>query len=78
MFDHAAVYGGWHGCEERFGSAVTLSPSERAEIVLQTKVGIRPTQKTTVTGIEMFRKLLDKAEARDNTGLLIGGIKRED
>jgi len=43
MFDHAAVYGEWHGCEERFGAAVTLSPAERAEIVLQTKVGIRPT-----------------------------------
>lgn len=43
MFDHAAVYGGWHGCEERFGAAVTLSPSERAAIQLQTKVGIRPT-----------------------------------
>lgn len=41
MFDHAAVYGGWHGCETRFAEAVTLSPSERAEIVLQTKVGIR-------------------------------------
>ncbi|MBT2502054.1 aldo/keto reductase family oxidoreductase [Curtobacterium sp. ISL-83] len=41
MFDHAAIYGGWHGCEERFGAAVTLSAAERAEIVLQTKVGIR-------------------------------------
>ncbi|WP_157071445.1 aldo/keto reductase [Curtobacterium ammoniigenes] len=41
MFDHAAVYGGWHGCEERFGAAVTLSDAERAEIILQTKVGIR-------------------------------------
>ena len=41
MFDHAAVYGGWHGCEERFGAAVTLSASERADIQLQTKVGIR-------------------------------------
>ncbi|MFJ3384877.1 MULTISPECIES: aldo/keto reductase family oxidoreductase [unclassified Curtobacterium] len=41
MFDHAAIYGGWHGCEERFGAAVTLSPSERADIQLQTKVGIR-------------------------------------
>jgi elongation factor Tu len=41
-------------------------------------VGIRATQKTTVTGIEMFRKLLDKAEAGDNTGLLIRGLKRED
>jgi predicted oxidoreductase len=45
MFDHAAVYGGWHGCEARFGAAVTLSPSERAEIILQTKVGIRPTER---------------------------------
>ncbi|OIH95651.1 aldo/keto reductase [Curtobacterium sp. MCBA15_001] len=45
MFDHAAVYGGWHGCEERFAGAVTLSPSERAAIQLQTKVGIRPTAK---------------------------------
>lgn len=43
MFDHAAVYGGWHGCEERFSAAVTLSSSERADIQLQTKVGIRPT-----------------------------------
>ncbi|WP_144711582.1 aldo/keto reductase family oxidoreductase [Curtobacterium pusillum] len=41
MFDHAPVYGGWHGCEERFGAAVTLSASERSDIVLQTKVGIR-------------------------------------
>lgn len=41
MFDHAAIYGGWHGCEARFGSAVTLSAAERAEIQLQTKVGIR-------------------------------------
>ncbi|KTR09280.1 MULTISPECIES: elongation factor Tu [Curtobacterium] len=41
-------------------------------------VGIRPTQKTTVTGIEMFRKLLDSAEAGDNAGLLLRGLKRED
>jgi predicted oxidoreductase len=41
MFDHAAVYGGWHGCEERFGSAMGLSSTARSEIVLQTKVGIR-------------------------------------
>jgi predicted oxidoreductase len=42
MFDHAAVYGGWHGCEQRFGSALGLTSSERSEIVIQTKVGIRP------------------------------------
>jgi len=41
-------------------------------------VGIRPTQKTTVTGVEMFRKLLDQGEAGDNLGLLVRGIKRED
>ncbi len=41
-------------------------------------VGIRETQKTVVTGVEMFRKLLDQAEAGDNVGLLLRGIKRED
>ncbi len=40
-------------------------------------VGIRPTQKTTVTGVEMFRKLLDSAQAGDNVGLLIRGIDKE-
>lgn len=39
-------------------------------------VGIKPTQKTIVTGIEMFRKLLDYAEAGDNVGLLLRGIDR--
>jgi predicted oxidoreductase len=42
MFDHAAVYGGWHGCEARFGEALGLSSTDREQIVLQTKVGIRP------------------------------------
>jgi elongation factor Tu len=41
-------------------------------------VGIREKQKTTVTGIEMFRKLLDFAEAGENVGILIRGIKREE
>ena len=41
-------------------------------------VGIRDKQKTTVTGIEMFRKLLDYAEAGENVGLLLRGTKRED
>ena len=41
-------------------------------------VGIRPTQKTAVTDIEMFRKLLDKGEAGDNVGVLLRGIKKED
>ncbi|TBR35750.1 elongation factor Tu, partial [Dyella terrae] len=41
-------------------------------------VGIRPTQKTTVTGVEMFRKLLDQGQAGDNVGLLVRGLKRDD
>jgi elongation factor Tu len=41
-------------------------------------VGIRPTQKTVVTGVEMFRKLLDEGMAGDNIGALIRGLKRED
>jgi elongation factor Tu len=41
-------------------------------------VGLKDTQKTTVTGVEMFRKLLDQGEAGDNIGALIRGIKRED
>ena len=41
-------------------------------------VGIKETQKTTITGVEMFRKLLDQGEAGDNCGLLLRGIKRED
>ncbi|MGY1770651.1 elongation factor Tu [Blastococcus sp. SYSU D00813] len=48
--------------------------SEEVEIV-----GIRPSStKTTVTGVEMFRKLLDQGQAGDNVGLLLRGIKRED
>ncbi len=41
-------------------------------------VGITPTQKTTCTGVEMFRKLLDSGEAGDNIGALLRGTKRED
>jgi len=41
-------------------------------------VGIKPTQKTTVTGVEMFRKLLDQGQAGDNIGALLRGIKREE
>ncbi|MQA33675.1 elongation factor Tu [Modestobacter roseus] len=48
--------------------------SEEIEVV-----GIRPgSTKTTVTGVEMFRKLLDQGQAGDNVGLLLRGIKRED
>ena len=41
-------------------------------------VGIRPTTKTIVTGVEMFRKLLDEGQAGDNIGALLRGLKRED
>ena len=41
-------------------------------------VGIKATEKTTVTGVEMFRKLLDQGEAGDNVGILLRGTKRED
>ena len=41
-------------------------------------IGIRDTQKTTCTGVEMFRKLLDRGEAGDNVGILLRGTKRED
>ncbi|GAA5100663.1 MULTISPECIES: elongation factor Tu [Nocardia] len=51
-----------------------VNVNEEVEIV-----GIKPTStKTTVTGIEMFRKLLDQGQAGDNVGLLVRGIKRED
>ena len=51
----------------------TLHPQDEVEIV-----GIRETQETVVTGVEMFRKLLDEAVAGDNIGALLRGIKRED
>jgi elongation factor Tu len=41
-------------------------------------VGIKDTVKTTITGVEMFRKLLDEGQAGDNVGLLLRGVKRED
>ena len=50
-----------------------LKKMEEVEIV-----GLKPTQKTTVTDIEMFRKLLDQAEAGDNVGVLLRGVKKED
>lgn len=41
-------------------------------------VGIKPTKKTVVTGVEMFRKILDEGQAGDNVGLLLRGIEKED
>ena len=51
----------------------TLKMNEEIEIV-----GIRESRKTVVTGIEMFRKLLDSAEAGDNIGVLLRGIEKDD
>ena len=51
----------------------TIKPMEEAEIV-----GLAPTRKTVVTGVEMFRKLLDQGIAGDNVGCLLRGIIRED
>ncbi len=50
-----------------------LKLSEEVEIV-----GLKPTKKTVVTGIEMFRKLLDSAQAGDNIGALLRGVNREE
>jgi elongation factor Tu len=51
----------------------TVKVGDEVEIV-----GLRPTQKTTVTGVEMFRKLLDEGRAGDNVGVLLRGTKREE
>jgi len=50
-----------------------LSTGTEVEII-----GLRPVQKTTVTGVEMFRKLLDEAQAGDNVGLLLRGIGKDE
>ena len=50
-----------------------LRLNEEVEIV-----GIRPTRKTVVTGIEMFNKSMQEAQAGDNIGVLLRGIKRDD
>jgi len=62
------------------GTVVT-GKVERGQVKVNDEVeivGIRDKQKTTVTGIEMFRKLLDYAEAGENVGVLLRGTKRED
>jgi elongation factor Tu len=62
------------------GTVVT-GRAERGTLAINSEieiVGIRPTQKTTVTGIEMFHKQLDEAWAGENCGLLLRGIKRDD
>jgi elongation factor Tu len=54
---------------------------EQGEIGLNTEVevvGIRPTRKTVVTGVEMFNKSMDRAQAGDNIGALLRGVRRDD
>ncbi|MDZ4169215.1 MAG: elongation factor Tu, partial [Coriobacteriia bacterium] len=54
---------------------------ERGVVKIQEEVevvGFKPTTKTVVTGVEMFRKLLDQGEAGDNVGVLLRGVKRDD
>jgi elongation factor Tu len=53
--------------------ATPLKVNEEVEIV-----GIRPTKKTVVTGVEMFKKNLDQGQAGDNVGILLRGIERDD
>ena len=50
-----------------------ISLNEEIEVV-----GIRPTRKTVVTGVEMFNKSMDSAQAGDNIGALLRGVKRDD
>jgi elongation factor Tu len=60
---------------------VTTGRVERGKVKVGEEVeivGFRPTVKTTVTGVEMFRKLLDEGQAGDNVGVLLRGVKREE
>jgi elongation factor Tu len=57
----------------RVSSAASSRSAKRVEIV-----GIKDTTKTTCTGVEMFRKLLDQGQAGDNIGVLLRGTKRDD
>jgi elongation factor Tu len=50
-----------------------IKVNEEVEII-----GLKPTAKTVVTGVEMFNKLLDQGQAGDNVGLLVRGVKKED
>ncbi len=62
------------------GTVVT-GRAERGTLAINSDVeivGIRPTQKTTCTGVEMFRKLLDEGQAGDNIGALLRGTKKEE
>src|SRR6202000_2278668 len=70
--DVVSISGGRAVCPGRIERGV-IKVGEEVEIV-----GIKATTKTTVTGVEMFRKLLDQGEAGDNVGCLLRGTKREE
>lgn len=59
-------------CTGRIETGV-INTGDEVEII-----GITETQKTTCTGVEMFKKTLDRGEAGDNIGALLRGVKRED
>ena len=62
-----------HGGETGRVERGVIKVSDEVEIV-----GIHPTMKSTCTGVEMFRKLLDQGQAGDNIGVLLRGVKREE
>ena len=70
LHDHRS----WH----RHHRSVSSAASSRSTRRSRSSASARATQKTTVTGVEMFRKLLDEGQAGENVGLLLRGTKRED
>ncbi len=72
---HLSVRWPNHSCSQSTGRVErgVIKVGEEIEIV-----GLKETQKTTCTGVEMFRKLLDEGQAGDNVGVLLRGTKREE
>ena len=81
-YDHLAsqIHGDIYIYNYPGGTGYTIPPETVLQLVKlhSNIVGIKDTEKTVCTGIEMFRKLLDEAQAGDNIGVLLRGIKRED
>ena len=72
-----------HGGQFMAYDQIDKAPEEKARGIIKVNdeveiVGLKATQKTTCTGVEMFRKLLDQGEAGDNVGVLLRGTKREE
>src|SRR5581483_897855 len=75
--------GDWEkGVDELMAAVDSYIPTPAREIVKVNEaveiVGIRPTRNTVVTGVEMFKKLLDEGRAGDNVGLLLRGVERKE